>query len=140
MENSFYIILKVFFLSRYLNFCLNFLVIQNKWLDQKLVVDFKVLIALNLAYNRNKFHKTLKYRSRDMLNFDFSRKRLEIVSPPHFLICFFKKKCLSCCVLLTNKISVPDNFHFLRFWAICTLQLFLFQIVTSQILKLTLPF
>ena len=140
MENSFYIILKVFFLSRYLNFCLNFLVIQNKWLDQKLMVDFNVLIALNLAYNRNKLYKTLEYRSRDMLNFDFFQKESGNSFATSFFNMIFQKKCLSCCVLLTDKILVPDNFYFLRFWAICTLQLFLFQIVTSQILKLTLPF
>ena len=67
------------------------------------MVDFKVLITLNLAYNRNKLYKTLQYRSRDMLNFDFFRKSLEIVSSPH----------LSCCVLVIDKISVPDFFHFL---------------------------
>ena len=39
-----------------------------------------ILIALNLAYNKTKLHKTLDYRSRDMLNFYFSEKGLGIVS------------------------------------------------------------
>ena len=34
-------------------------------------LSFKILIALNLTYNKNKLHKTLDYGSRDMLNFDF---------------------------------------------------------------------
>ena len=32
------------------------------------------LIALNLAYNKNKLYKTLDYWFRDLLNFDFFRK------------------------------------------------------------------
>ena len=44
-----------------------------------------ILLALNLAYNKNKLYKTLGYWSRDMLNFDFLEKGLGIVSPPHFL-------------------------------------------------------
>ena len=43
-----------------------------------------ISIALKLAYYRNKLFKTLRYWSRDMLNFDFFDKRLEIVSPPNF--------------------------------------------------------
>ena len=42
-------------------------------------------IAINLAYNKNQVHKTLDYRSRDMLNLDFLEKGLRIVSPPRFV-------------------------------------------------------
>ena len=44
-----------------------------------------ISIALNLAYNKSKLYKTLDYRSRDMLNFDFLEKDLGIVSPPCFV-------------------------------------------------------
>ena len=45
-----------------------------------------ILIALKLAYKRNKLLITLHYWSRDMLNFEFLDKSLGIVSPspPHF--------------------------------------------------------
>ena len=53
-----------------------------------------ISVALNLTYNKNKFHKTLHYWSRDMFNFDFlekafSRKMLIIFYPinwPHFIV------------------------------------------------------
>ena len=46
-----------------------------------------VSIALKLAYNRKKLFKTLHYRSRDILNFDF----LDKVSPAHFVYDFSTK-------------------------------------------------
>ena len=45
----------------------------------------------------------------------------------------FQEKCLSSYILLTDQISSPD---FLRYWAICVLQLFVSQVVISQVLKL----
>ena len=42
------------------------------------------MIALHLAYNENKLYETLDYWFRDMFNFDFLGKGLEIMSPPHF--------------------------------------------------------
>ena len=53
-----------------------------------------ISIALKLAYNRNKVFKTLHYWSRDMLNFDFLDKGLEIVSPAQFMYDFSTKKFL----------------------------------------------
>ena len=61
---------------------------------RKLVVGSLIsiyLIALNLVYNKNKPYKTLDYWSRYMLNFGFSEKGLEIVSPPHFVYDFSRK-------------------------------------------------
>ena len=49
-----------------------------------------------------------------MLNFKFLENGLELVSPPPFL-----------------KVSLPDCIYFLRYWAICVLQLFLNQAGTS---------
>ena len=66
-----------------------------------------------------------------MLNFNFSEKGLALVSPPHFVYDFFKKKCLSCYILLTDQIPLSDLLDFSRYWAICVLQLFVNQAVTS---------
>ena len=74
-----------------------------------------------------------------MLNFDFLDKGLGIVSPAHFAY-DFQQKCSSCYILLTDQISLPGCLYFLRYWAICVFQLFVNQVVTSWILKLTLSF
>ena len=37
----------------------------------------------------------------------------------------------SCYILLTDQISLSDCLHFSRYWAICILQLFVKQAVTS---------
>ena len=58
-----------------------------------------------------------------MLNFVFLEKRPGIVSPPHFCM-IFQEKCFSSYALLTDQVSYPDCLHFLRYWAIYVLQLF----------------
>ena len=65
-----------------------------------------------------------------MLNLDFLEKSLGIVSPPHFVY-DLSKICYSCYVLLTDQISLSDYLYFLRFWAICVLQMFVCQVLTS---------
>ena len=50
-----------------------------------------ISIALNLVCNKNKLHKTLNYRSRDMLNFDFLKKGLGTAPPPHLVYDFSRK-------------------------------------------------
>ena len=50
-----------------------------------------ILIALNMAYNKNKLYKNLNYWSRDMLKFDFLEKDLH-----HILCIIFQEKCFSC--------------------------------------------
>ena len=42
MKNAFYFILKVLFVLRYLNFCLDFLGMEKKRLDEKDTVNFKI--------------------------------------------------------------------------------------------------
>ena len=59
-----------------------------------LELSFNILIALNLAYNKSKHYKTLNYCSRDMLNFDFLKKGLGMVFPPHFVYGFSRKMFL----------------------------------------------
>ena len=53
-----------------------------------------VLITLNLQYDENKLYKFLNYWFRDMLNFNFPEKGLELVSPPHFPYDFSRKMFL----------------------------------------------
>ena len=57
-----------------------------------------------------------------------------------FCVWFFKKKCFSCYILLTQQIALSDFLYFLWYWAICVLEWFLSQVVTLWILKLTLFF
>ena len=65
-----------------------------------------------------------------MLNFDFLEKGLGIASPSHFFK-DFSRKVFSCYILLTNQILSPDYLYFLRYWAICVLQLFVSKVVRS---------
>ena len=73
-----------------------------------------------------------------MLNFDFLDNGLGLFLQ-HILSMIIQQKC-SCFILLTDQISLPGCHSFLRYWAICVLQLFANQVVTSWILKLTLSF
>ena len=82
-----------------------------------------ILIALKLAYNKNKFHKTWDRWSRDILNLDFLEKGLGIVPSPH-LCMNFQQKCFSCQILLTDQVSLSDCVYFLRYWVIRVLQMF----------------
>ena len=58
-----------------------------------------------------------------MFNIDFLGKGLGIVSPPHFVYDFSKKMFLML-YLLSDQISLSDWLYFLKYWAICVLQLF----------------
>ena len=65
-----------------------------------------------------------------MLNFDFLDKGLGIVSPAHFVYDFSTKM-----FLMLNSINCqilfPGCLYYLGYWAICVLQLFVNQVVTS---------
>ena len=65
-----------------------------------------------------------------MLNFDFSEKGLGTVYPPNFGM-IFQQKSLSCFILSTYQILLSDCLYFLRYWAICVLQLSVDQVLTS---------
>ena len=43
-------------------------------------------------------------------------------------------------MLLTDQISFSDCPYFFRYWTICVLQLFVFQVVALKTLKITLAF
>ena len=79
-----------------------------------------ILIALNLSHNKSKLYKTLKYWSRDMLNFNFSEIGLGLVSPRAW---FFKKNA--------SHVSLSAWIYFWWYWAIFVLQMFVIQAVTS---------
>ena len=84
-----------------------------------------ISIALSLVYNKAKLYKTLDYWSRDMLNFDFWERGLGIVFPPHFVYDFLIKIFLKL-YSVNRPISLAGCLYFLKFWAICVLQLFCF--------------
>ena len=86
-----------------------------------------------------KLYKTLDYWSGDMLNLNFPKKGLGLVSPPHLRM-IFQENYFSCYILLTDQISLPHCLYSLRYWAIYVLQLFVSQLMTSQILNLILSF
>ena len=65
-----------------------------------------------------------------MLNFNFPGKGLGLGSPSHF-VDDFSRKIVLMLHLLTNQISLSDYLYFSRYWAICVLQLFVNQAVTS---------
>ena len=46
------------------------------------------------GFNKNKLYKTLVYRSRGMLNFNFPEKGTELLSPPQFVHDFSRKMFL----------------------------------------------
>ena len=73
--------------------------------------------------------------NRDMYNFNFPEKVLGRVSPSHFVYDFSRKMFLN---LLADQISLSDCLYLSRYWAICVLQLFVNQAVTSQNSRLTL--
>ena len=70
----------------------------------------------------------------------FFQKRVWEQFVHYILGMIFKEKCFSCYILLTDQILFSDSFYFLRSWPRCVLQLFVNQVVTSRILRLTLSF
>ena len=63
-----------------------------------------------------------------MLNFKFLEKDLGLVSAPYFVYDFL---CFLYYILLTDQISLSDCCYFMRYWAVCVLQVFVNQNVTS---------
>ena len=66
-----------------------------------------------------------------MLNFGCLDKGLGIISPEHFVYDFLTKMFLMLYYILTDQILLPGCLYFLRYWAICVLQLFVNQVPTS---------
>ena len=88
-----------------------------------------ISIALNLVYSKNKLYRTLGYWYGDIINFDFPEKCLGLVSPPNFVYDFSRIMFLMSFSI--NWQNLSDYFYFLRYWAICVLQLFVNQFATS---------
>ena len=68
------------------------------------------------------------------------QKRLQEQILRNILRIIFQEKRFSCYVLLTSQMLWFDSHYFLRYWAICVLQMFVKQAMTSKILKLILSF
>ena len=62
--------------------------------------------------------------------FLFSERGLGIVSPSHFAYEYPSK--MFHMLLLAGQISLSDCLYFLRYWAICVLQVFVNQSVASK--------
>ena len=84
------------------------------------------MIAINLAYHKNKLYKTLDYWFSVTLNLNFLEKGLGVVSPPYFVYDFSRKR-----FLMLHSNNWPN---FSSYWTKCVLHLF----VTTLNLKLTL--
>ena len=67
------------------------------------------------------------------------KRGLELVSLPHFLHNFLEK-FFFCYILITDQVSQSSCLYFVRYWTICVMKLFVNQVVTSRIFKLTLSF
>ena len=60
--------------------------LYTKWGRETNSIPIFVSIVLNLAYSKNKLHQTLEYWSREIdLIFNFSEKRVRLVSPPRYM-------------------------------------------------------
>ena len=59
--------------------------------------------------------------------FFFKKKRSEASLPALFSALFFNKNILFSFIPLTDQNSLSGCFYFMRFWAICVLQLFVSQ-------------
>ena len=72
----------------------------------------------------------------------FFKKQKEVwnYSPLLNFCMIFQVKCFSCNILLADQISLSGWLLFARYCAICVLQLFINQVVTPLILKLSLYF
>ena len=51
-----------------------------------------------------------------------------------FSVLFFEEKYTSRFIILIDQISFPGCLYFVRYWAICLIQLFVNQVVTSWVL------
>ena len=102
---------------------------------QVAVLIIKYLVAASFGQcNMCCIFKTLHYWLRDFLD-----KGLGIVPPAYFVYDFLTKMFLML-YSINWPISLPSCLYFSRYWAICAWQLFVKQVVTSWILKLTLAF
>ena len=57
-------------------------------------------------------------------------KCLERVTLPHFVY-IFEEKYLFCHIQLIDQVSLSGCLYFVKYWAICVLQLLVNQVVTS---------
>ena len=68
------------------------------------------------------------------------QKQVQMQSPCLIFFMPFGEKYFSCYILLIDQISLPRFLQLLKYWPMCVLQLFVNQVVTSKIWKLSLYF
>ena len=59
-----------------------------------------------------------------------SSRPLALTSLPHFFWIVFEGKYFTCYILITDQISLFSCLYFVRYWAICVLQMFLDLVAT----------
>ena len=93
------------------------------------------------SWGLSKYIETkLRTTSFYILGFLKNRKRSG-TSHPCFIFCIvFKEKYFSFYIIWTDQVSLSGCLYFVRYWTIYELHLFVNQVVTSWILKLTLSF
>ena len=117
-----------------------------KKLTKSNVKAFGLEIVFNIFRQSSNYHtiKTnrIKFKTIYLQIYSISifQKRVWEQFLYHIFFMIFQQKCFSCYVLMTNQISKSNCVYFLRYQAICVLQLFVNHSVTSQISKLTLSF
>ena len=88
-------------------------------------------------YNKTKLQTTYFYL---ILSSFLKNKEVWNWSPCLIFCIIFEEKHFSCYVILIDQVSLSGYLHFVRYWAICVLQLFVNQVALSWILELTLHF
>ena len=108
--------------SRHLFFKKGFMWGKLKWPE----LSFNIFRQASTWYTiKTNCIKVLNYWSRDMLNLDFSKIGLEIISST--FLYDFQEKCFSCYILLTDSISLSNCLYFLSFWAV-----FVFDVINFE--------
>ena len=86
-------------------------------------------ISLTLIYHFHPFHRHISRANQPLVS---ERKSLTTKLRTLILSMIFQeKKCISCCILLTDPIPLHDWMCFLSYWSICVLKFFINQVGTS---------
>ena len=97
------------------------------------MVCSKVLIYFDSPQPAMQQKQTIKLQTIDpeTCSILIFQKRVWDYSLHHILCMIFQEKCFSCCIVLTDQISLSDCLYLLRYWSVCVLKLFVNQAVTS---------
>ena len=110
---------------------------EKRYTRSKQVVKTLVLIYFGRPLLGHAIEKL--YNVSDCWYSDFLWKSLGLAFLPHFCI-IFQEKYFSCCILLTDQISLSGCLYFLRYWAICVLQFICFPVCDLTNSEINLSF